>query len=91
MNVKLTKKASRDLDKIASYYDSQDEGRGKKFMFDVNDSIGKIKLMPNGFRAGLKPDTRQKVMHKYPYIISYKVVDSEIIIITVYHQKKKMP
>lgn len=91
MNVKLTKKASNDLSQIADYYDNQKTGLGTNFMESINTSISKIRQAPHASRPGLKMGTREKIVRKYPYTIVYTVKDNIIIIVTVYHQKKKRP
>lgn len=89
--VDLTKQASSDLYKIAEYYDAEQDGLGRQFINEINTKIDDIKQFPFASRPGLKTNTREKILHKFPYTIVYKVIDDRVKILTVYHQHQKRP
>ena len=89
-DVKLTKKAQNDLDKIATYYEQQSE-LGHRFAIYFSDCLMKLKHFPNAFGASLKPETREMVLHEFLFIAVYRVLKTTVFIITVYHQSKQMP
>lgn len=91
LNLQHSKKALQNLNNISEYYENQSPGLGHEFARYYNDQISKLKSFPNMCRPGIRIGTREMVMHDFPYIVVYRVKNSYIQIVTVYHQKLKQP
>jgi Plasmid stabilization system protein len=50
-----------------------------------------LSQQPNAGRPGKVSGTRELVMDKYPFIISYRVKGEELQILRVFHTSHKLP
>ncbi len=72
LQLKITPAALVDLQEGITYYDSQQNGLGRKFESSVNTTLKKIKEYP--YAASLLNEiVRYKAIKNYPYIILYEV------------------
>jgi len=91
MRIDLTKTALNDLAAIANYYEEEQQGLGKQFIDEISIKFEEIRIFPFSSRAGLKANTREKIMHRFPYTIVYTVINNSIKILTIFHQRKQYP
>jgi hypothetical protein len=82
--VKILPKAKFDLSEISCWYEDIQKGLGKRFLKNVNIEIKVVKKNP--ILLQIRYDkTRVVLINKFPYLIHYEVVDSEILIKAVIH------
>ncbi len=91
LELQHSKKATQDLDRIATYYEAQSPGLGYNFASYYNQQISMLKTFKALCRPGIRAGTREMVLQKFPYIVVYKVKAMHIQIVTIYHQKLKQP
>jgi len=91
LELRHSKRAICNLDKISEYYEKQSSGLGRGFAKYYNAQISILKSFPNVCRAGIRMGTREMVMHDFPFIIVYRIKDTFIQVVTVYHQKRQQP
>lgn len=89
--IRLTQKAASDLEKIIIYYENQQIGLGTRFASYVYTHMEQLTNFPNAFRAGLKLNTREMVLTKFPFIVVYRIECDVVNILTVYHQIQRIP
>ncbi|MCL2566870.1 MAG: type II toxin-antitoxin system RelE/ParE family toxin [Alphaproteobacteria bacterium] len=91
MQIIWTKEALADLDYHITWYLTHASIEvSQKFSKKIEESLINIQNNPYGARTSLYfSELREYVLHKYPYIISYYVNDSEIILTSIIHQKRE--
>ena len=85
----FTKHASEDLHAIKQYICCDDLNAASIVIKHIIESIEMLKTNPAMGRAGRVLRTRELVITKYPYIVSYQVRDDVIYILRVLHTSKK--
>lgn len=87
--VRYTKHSIKDLEEIRKYICNDNYHASKKVITHIVLTISNLKFTPNLGRMGRVLRTRELVVPKYPYIVSYRVTDNEIIIYRILHTSKK--
>lgn len=83
----LTEKAESDLDAIHEYYESQvSSKRADQVIDSTYDAIERLETFPGLGRPSQHPDVRELVLTFIPFIVPYRVVQTEIQILRVLHQ-----
>jgi len=90
MQIKWTKKASRNLDSILAYSAQDNPPAAKKFLLETLKKIAQLEAFPLLGRAGLVPSTRELVIHEN-YIVFYTVEGETVQILRVLHVRRKYP
>ncbi len=90
MQVKWTKRASQNFEKILSHISKDDPGAARKFMLDTLGQVTTLENFPLLGRAGPIPLTRALVIHEN-YVIYYRVKNEQIEILRVLHARRKYP
>ncbi len=90
MQIKWTKRASQNFEKILSHIATDNASASKKFMLDTLEQIANLKNFPLLGRAGLVPLTRELVIHEN-YIVYYRIKKEQIEILRVLHARRKYP
>ncbi len=71
------------------YYEEQLEGLGERFLNELDRVIHSINLAPKGFQLfNKKNGTRQIPMDVFPFVIIYKVIEKQLIILAVFQTKQ---
>lgn len=81
--------AGKEIEEAALWYNSQQKGLGKRFTQTVRDDIKFACKNPLAFALRYK-DARAIPMKKFPFLIYYRVSETEkqIIVISVFHVAK---
>src|SRR2546430_10578935 len=83
MTVRLTRAAEEDIAAIYAYYAERDPdlaGRVSRAIIGAMDGLVNMPLMG---REGKVPNTRERIMTRYPYRIVYRVVGEQVFILRV--------
>jgi plasmid stabilization system protein ParE len=87
-SVVLTEKAESDLDGIHEYYQRV---LGVDAAFDVISiilqSFHQLERFPGSGRPSLVPDVRELVLGRFPFIAPYRLIDDQIQVLRVLHQR----
>jgi toxin ParE1/3/4 len=75
----LTQAAKADIEKEASYYESQSEGLGVRFVDRVLEAVDRIGENPLGYRERID-DVRMAPVRKFPFGLWFKILDGAVII-----------
>ena len=60
---------SEDLSKAINWYESQRDGLGQEFDFELTQSIERLHQAPLSHSYAF-PDVRFKCVHRFPYVVS---------------------
>lgn len=89
MEIIVTKQAQQDLREIKKYICSDNFSAAQRVVSHIVKSVERLELTPNIGKQGRVLRTRELVISKYPYIVSYKVENDEIYILRILHTSKK--
>jgi toxin ParE1/3/4 len=82
--------AREDLRSIREYIYDNNQATAKKVVAHIVNKIQTLLVVtPSMGRAGRVLRTRELVITKYPYIVSYRVKENEIQILRVLHTSRK--
>ena len=80
--------AELEMFSSAKYYECQAKGLGNKFLDKIETALQDIALQPNRFPT-IKFNIRQRLIHRFPYNILYRIDDREIVILAVRHERRQ--
>lgn len=81
--------AEQDIREICDWYDSQREGLGEDFLGELASALRRIEQLSRGYPK-LHRDIRRTYMRRFPYGIFYRVDDSQITVVAVYHSSREL-
>lgn len=85
--IKYTPLAENDLISVLEHYYSLDINIFKNFLFSISKIETQIKVGPEIYRIRYK-NYRRVNLHKFPYALFFEIIDKEIIILRILHQKQ---
>jgi len=88
MKVRFLKLAQLEVDDAVSWYESQSQGLGKKFLDDLDRTIRRIVAFPYASQE-IDSDFRRCLLSRFPYGVIYRIEEDSIIIIAVAHLHRK--
>ena len=80
--------ATQDAEESAIWYEKQKAGLGKEFVKAIDEGINSIQNNPYHFSV-LKKNFRRIIIGKFPFGIFYLIENNTIIILAVWHFKRK--
>ena len=88
MRVRLHPEARAEIRAARKWYDERSPLTATAFAHAVDNAISRIVEAPDQcpFRYGR---TRQFVLQRFPFNLFYFVIDSEIVVVAVAHQKRR--
>jgi plasmid stabilization system protein ParE len=69
------------------WYEDKQEGMGDLFLVALDNGLKNIQSTPAAY-AKVKKNYRQRRLHKFPYIIIYEIIRSEIIVLSIFHTRR---
>ena len=91
MQIKWLNRAKRALDNEISFIAQEDIELAQKIYAHIQVQVLMLKEFPELGRSGRIWGTRELVISKYAYIISYRIKDKNLEILTVFHTKRQLP
>jgi plasmid stabilization system protein ParE len=86
--VALTEKAESDLDAIHEYYrDLIGFSAANDVIANILELFGQLELFPGSGRPSVMPDVRELVITQYPFIAPYRLMQGQIQVLRVLHQR----
>jgi len=86
--VKFVKEAANELRESVDWYELSVEGLGLRFMDEIDSTIERITLNPTLYQK-ITAKIRKIQVNKFPFSIFYKTEDSTLIILRIFHNKRK--
>ncbi|KAA1280747.1 type II toxin-antitoxin system RelE/ParE family toxin [Citrobacter pasteurii] len=91
MEIKWLRKAIANLETEFQYIAEEDPQAAVRFVNEVWRLTQLLKEQPAMGREGRVPETRELILHNYPYIIPYRVRNNTIQILRVFHTHRRIP
>ena len=90
MNFRLVvnPRAEQDAEEAALWYEKQHKGLGIEFIQAIDEGILSIQNNPHKFTV-LRKDFRRVVLRRFPFGIFYKIDNDVIVVVAVWHFKRK--
>jgi plasmid stabilization system protein ParE len=79
--------ARDEMEDAYNWYEDQKATLGEDFLACVDTTLDRIEQRPEAYRVVFQ-DFRRAVIHRFPYVIYYRIISSRIIIIAVVHGKR---
>lgn len=92
MRLRWTRLAERDLDEIADYIGADNPAAAARVVLEIVDQVETLLPQhPAIGRPGRVPGTRELVIRGLPYIVPYRVRDSDLELLRVLHASRRWP
>ena len=92
MNLRILREAEEEAQASAIWYDEQLVGLGDDFLDELVGALHQIESDPNRFpklETANSKQIRRCRLSRFPYLIIFEILDSEIILLAVAHSKRK--
>lgn len=90
MNIRWTRRALADLERIADRIAEDKPVAATEFTLAVQEKVDRLGEFPLLGRAGAYEDTRELVVHKN-YLVTYRVRVDEVQVLQVWHLARSLP
>ncbi|HAO20348.1 MAG: hypothetical protein BWK80_32760 [Desulfobacteraceae bacterium IS3] len=87
-SIKFAKEASDEFRHSVEWYETAAKGLGLRFTDEIDSAIERIKLNPELYQIAVE-NIRRIQVNKFPYSIFYKIEDNTLIILRIFHNKRK--
>jgi len=79
--------AQSEFDLAFDWYENKQPGLGVDFLNHVAEVLKRVELMPES-SVQVFEDIRRAVVHRFPYSVFYRIEESQIVVIAVFHTKR---
>ena len=86
-SIELSDEAEDDFDKSYEFYIEDNPKVADTFFKQVNLGFENIKINPKSFPIAHK-DVRKYVVKKFPFVIYYRIIDTIIQVIAIFHTSR---
>jgi toxin ParE1/3/4 len=91
VQLKWTSKARRDLSNVEEYIAQDNPTAAIDVVVKIIAAAETLAHFPETGRPGRVPDTCELVISGIPYIVPYRLNNSIVVILRVYHTSRKWP
>jgi toxin ParE1/3/4 len=92
MRIRWTEPAARDFTRICGYIEKNaDAATAHRVALGIYGGIEALVQFPRRGRPGRKPDTRELVFPRLPYLAIYRIKDDAIEILRILHGAQNWP
>ena len=85
MRVRWTPDACADLERVGAWIEQESPAAALRITREVYRAVAGLSRWPNRGRIGWVPDTRELVLTPLPYVVVYRVRESVVEILHIYH------
>ena len=79
--------ARDEMENAYNWYEDQKAKLGEDFLACVDSTLDRIEERPEAYRIVFQ-DFRRAIIHRFPYVVYYRIISSRIIVIAVVHGKR---
>ncbi len=90
MRIEYHPAIEQELREIIHYYNQCSPGFGVEFLHEFERQILKMTAMPKRW-AVIEGDTRRCLMRRFPYVVYFRVINDEILRVTVIKHQRQHP
>lgn len=80
-------RAIQEAQEAYDHYEKKQIGLGDRFKAEMDKCVAYIQGNPNQFKK-VKREIRQALLHKFPYLIVYQIIDENIVVGAVFHTSR---
>ena len=92
MKVRFSRIALAGLNSILADLSTKDIGTARRFEFRIRQISERIGQFPEGFQEiAERPGIRRVPLVRYPHVVYYSVLGSEVIVLRVVHGARREP
>jgi addiction module RelE/StbE family toxin len=91
MRLRWTPAAADDLETIGDYLTQHLPSFAQSTIFEIYQAILALRSTPSRGRAGREEGTRELVLPRLPYMVVYRVKNTDIEILHIYHGAQHRP
>lgn len=91
MDITWTTEAQKDFAVIRAYLVTEVPGRALSIVTRIDAAADSLIQLPERGRPGRKPDTRELLVKRLPYVIVYRITTENIEIVTLVHTSRNWP
>ncbi|MCP2027357.1 plasmid stabilization system protein ParE [Flavobacterium sp. HSC-32F16] len=86
--IRILPLAEKEIDESIAFYESRSKGLGKQFLTYLKSYLQVLKTNPELFEIKKQPDYREMTLVKFPFVIIYEIIGTEIVIYSVFHTSR---
>ncbi len=90
MRIEYHPALEKELQQVRDYYESKSIGLGADFVDEFERQVLKIATMPERWMI-VHSDLRRSLMKRFPYVIFFRVPESDVVRVTVVKHEKRHP
>ena len=83
----IREEAQRDLDEAIDWHKKNKKDRGRKFAVEIKKVLKLLQKMPK-MHGIVIDDVRRATVKGSRYVILYRVTDTEVIVISIFHASR---
>lgn len=91
MRLRWTDVAVQDLTSICDYIQQNSAAAARRVATSIHEQIGFLAQFPESGRTGRKPETRELVLSRLPYLVIYRLHGDAIEILRILHGAQNWP
>ena len=92
MKVRFSRLALAELDRVLAELAERNPRTSARFLNRVEQMSAQLGRHPKAFQQVLnRPDVRRAPLLRYPYLMFYKVVNDEVLVLRIAHGARKEP
>ncbi len=91
MKVRLTALAEKDIEAHVQRVQDYDEAAARRVRSAIARAAAGLAVFPLLGRAGRVPNTRERPLSRYPYMLVYRIYGEQIFVLRVIHQHQQWP
>ncbi|HVU55599.1 MAG TPA: type II toxin-antitoxin system RelE/ParE family toxin [Puia sp.] len=86
-NLVLKPEVESDIEHAFNWYEDQKEGLGEEFLSELTIYYKKLENTPTAF-GKIKKNYRQVALKRFPYVIVFEIIKTEVVIYAVFHTSR---
>lgn len=91
MIVRYTRQATAELDEAFAYIARERPRAAEAMVRTIQAAVDGLRQFPERGRLGREPGTREPVVPRTPFVVSYRIRGEEIQVLAVLHGKRDWP
>jgi addiction module RelE/StbE family toxin len=91
MKLRWLNNGVRSMRAVHSYIAFDSPAAARRTAIRIEQAVDRLKTQPLSGREGVVPGTRELVIPGLPYLVVYRVIETEVQILRVFHAKQDRP
>jgi toxin ParE1/3/4 len=91
MRIRYRKTALADLEAIRAFIRQSNPLAAQRVIAEIREYVGTLSRFASRYRSGPVEDTRELVIARYGYIVTYQIEHDTVVILAVFHAAQEKP